>query len=77
NLVRFHLGARLNPAEALEWCRRLVAIQPTAANYDLLAWALYANGRIQEAREATAEAVRKDPQNPVYQERQRRLESLK
>jgi tetratricopeptide (TPR) repeat protein len=76
NLVRFHLGARQNPVEALGWCRRLVLLQPTAANYDLLGWALYANGQVQEARQASAEAVRKDPQNPVYQERKRRLDSL-
>ena len=74
NLARFYLGARRRLPEALALCQRLVAGQPTAANYDLLGWALYANGRTNEALEASSLAVQQDPDNPVYRERHHRLE---
>ena len=74
NLARFYLGARRRLPEALALCQRLVAGQPTAANYDLLGWALYANGRTNEALEASSLAVQQDPDNPVYRERRHRLE---
>jgi hypothetical protein len=57
----------------LELSRRLAHVQPTAANYDLLAWAFYANGQMGEARAASAESIERDPDNPVFQERYRRL----
>ena len=73
NLARYYLGARREPAEALELSRRLADVQPTAASYDLLGWALYANGSTNEARAAAARAVELDPANPVYRERLERL----
>ncbi len=74
NLARYYLGARRQLPEALALSRRLAASQPTAANYDLLGWALYANGLTNEALEASSQAVQLDPDNPVYRERHRRLE---
>jgi len=44
NLARFYLSSRQDLPEALGLCRRLVDSQPTAASYDLLGWACYANG---------------------------------
>ncbi len=73
NLTLIYLNNRREPAEALATCRRLVALEPTAPNYDLLGWALYANGQTNEALAAAAEAVRKDPDNPGYLERYRRV----
>lgn len=73
NLARYYLGARQNPLEALNLARRLVELQPTAANYDLLGWASYANGLTNEARTAAAQAVTLEPSNSAYQERYRRI----
>lgn len=74
NLARFYLGARRQLPEALALCQRLVSNQPTAANYDLLGWAFYANGRTHEALEASSQAVERDPDNPVFRQRHHRLE---
>jgi tetratricopeptide (TPR) repeat protein len=76
NLARYYLGARQNAARALELCRGLVELKPTAAHYDLLAWAYYANGQTAEARNASTRSVELDPANAVYRERLRRLEQL-
>jgi tetratricopeptide (TPR) repeat protein len=76
NLARFHLNTRQELPEALTLCRRLVEVDPSAAHYDLLGWALYANGQVAEARTAAGKAVEKDPANPLYQERHRRLTQL-
>jgi tetratricopeptide (TPR) repeat protein len=74
NLARAYLGAHQQLPDALALCRRLVAAHPTAANYDLLGWALYANGRTNEALEASGQAVQREPDNQVFRERHRRLE---
>jgi Flp pilus assembly protein TadD len=76
NLVRYYLSSKTNLPEALAMCRRLVSILPTAANYDLLGWACYANGQIENARAASAKAVELDPANPVIRERNRRLQQV-
>ncbi|HEX4646942.1 MAG TPA: tetratricopeptide repeat protein [Verrucomicrobiae bacterium] len=73
NLTRFYLGARRELPEALTLCRRLIDLEPTAANYDLLAQVCYANGQTNDARVASAQAVERDPNNPIYRERQRHL----
>jgi tetratricopeptide (TPR) repeat protein len=75
NLARFYLSVRQEAATALDLVTRLAKIQPLAANLDLLGWALYANGKTNEARAAAAQAVARDPNNPVYRERLRRLEA--
>jgi tetratricopeptide (TPR) repeat protein len=76
NLARFFLGQRRNLAEALEHSRRLAATQPSAASFDLLGWAAFANGLIEEARAASARAVDLDPGNPTYRQRLQRLREL-
>lgn len=73
NLARYYLGAGREVAEALRLAQRLVKLQPTAANFDLLGWAFYANGQVQEARSAAAEAVQREPANATYRERARKL----
>jgi tetratricopeptide (TPR) repeat protein len=75
NLSRFQLSARRDLPGALNLCRRLVESKPTAASYDLLAWALYANGRIDEARDAAGHAAELEPTNPGYRERYQRLQA--
>jgi tetratricopeptide (TPR) repeat protein len=74
NLARFYLNSRRELPEALNLCRRLVGSQPTAASYDLLGWACYANGLTNEARAAAGQAVERDPTNTVYRERLQRLQ---
>jgi hypothetical protein len=76
NLTRFFLSTRQSLPEALELSRRLVKVDPNAANYDLLAWACYANGQTNAARAASAESVNKDPNNRAYRERLRRLQEV-
>ncbi len=73
NLARFYLGSRQELPEALALARRLVTVQPSAASYDLLGWALYANGNPDEARGAATRAVELAPTNQVFRERLQRL----
>jgi Flp pilus assembly protein TadD len=72
-LAQIYLGTHRNLPEALALCRRCVSLQPTAANYDLLALACYLNGQSDEARTAATEAVRLDPSKAEYREHFRRL----
>ncbi len=76
NLSRFYLSTRQQLPEALALCRRLLCVQSNAAAYDLLGWALYANGRTNDALTAAAQAVEKDPDNAVYRQRHERLQKL-
>ena len=50
-------------------------MESSAANYDLLAWACYANNQKQAALQAIAQAVERAPDNPVYRERLARLKA--
>lgn len=74
NLARFYLTTGQDLPEGLALARRLVEADPSAAHYDMLGWALYANGQIDAARQASAQAVARAPDNPVYRERQRKLQ---
>jgi superkiller protein 3 len=76
NLARYYLGARRELPEALAMSQRLVNHDPKAANYDLLGWALYANGKPNGAVAACREAVHLEPTNPVYKERYRRIREV-
>jgi Flp pilus assembly protein TadD len=74
NLALLYLNTRSRLPEALDLCQRLAVCQPKASSYDLLGWAFYANGRTNEALEASGKAVACEPDNAVYRERHRRLE---
>lgn len=74
NLALLYLNTRSRLPEALDLCQRLAVCQPNATSYDLLGWAFYANGRTNEALEASGKAVACEPDNAVYRERHRRLE---
>ena len=76
NLIRIDLSGGLDLPRALELSRRLVELQPTALNYDLLAWAYYVNGQTKRAREASARSVELDPENPTFKARYGRLKDL-
>jgi predicted Zn-dependent protease len=72
-LAQLYLKGRRELPEALALCRRCVSLQPTAAHYDLLAQACSLNGHSDEARDASAQAVRLDPNKAVYLEHYRRF----
>ena len=76
NLARYFLGTRRNLPDALLLCRRLVSAEPKGANYDLRGWALYSNGRTNEAVAACKEAVRLDPRNETLQAHFNRIRQI-
>ena len=77
NLTRFLLGRGTDRERALELARRLTEAHPDGASHDLLAWASFANGRLEDAILAAREANRLEPANPVYHKRLQQLETLK
>ncbi|MDP2897539.1 MAG: tetratricopeptide repeat protein [bacterium] len=54
---------------------KAVELEPSALNYNILGWALFANGETEASLAATRRAVELDPQNPEYQRRYRYLQS--
>jgi tetratricopeptide (TPR) repeat protein len=72
-LARLYLAEHRQLPEALNYSRRCVSLQPTPAHYDLLAQACNLNGLSEEARAASAQAVRLDPGNAAYLAHLRRL----
>lgn len=75
NLARFYLSQGQHLPRALALAHRLVAVEPAAANYDLLAWALYANNQKQAALQAAEQALERAPDQPLYRERLARLKA--
>jgi tetratricopeptide (TPR) repeat protein len=57
HLASFHADVRGDGPEAVRWARRDVALRPNAATREMLAWALYRDGRYAEARSVVAEAL--------------------
>jgi tetratricopeptide (TPR) repeat protein len=76
NMARLYLGTRRDPAQALSLSQRLVGVDSSAASYDLLGWALYVNGKTNDAFSAASQAAERDPTNTFYRERQRRLKEV-
>jgi tetratricopeptide (TPR) repeat protein len=57
-LATFYADHDLKPDQALELARRELDVRRDVYAYDLLAWALYRNGRLDEAQAAMREALR-------------------
>lgn len=72
-LALFYLQVARNAAAALRAASRAVEIEPTAAHYDLLGWALFVGGDPAGAEQATERAIALDPKNPAYAERLARI----
>ncbi len=77
NLSRLYLGMGRKIHLALKMCLKLVELDKSAAHYDLLAWAHYANGDLDAAIDASAQSVLLEPQNPGYRQRNLKLIQLK
>ncbi len=77
NLARMHLANGHDRKRALELAQRLATHYPSPRNYDLLAWAYYANGRVDMALEACASAIELDPDNPRLRERYNKLRNAR
>ena len=77
NLSRLYLMTGREVSKALEMCLTLVDLDGSAAHHDLLAWAYYANGRLQDAVKASTKSVKLEPDHPGYRERNQKLLQLK
>ncbi len=77
SMARYLLRSGEGLSDAVAYTERLVKRHPTGVNYDLHGWALFANGRTNEACAAAAEAVTRDPTNVVYRERLRKIRAAK
>lgn len=73
NMARLYLSRQQELRAALTLARRLAQAQPNAASYDLLGWALFANGERSQACAAAARAVELDPTNAAYRLRYQKL----
>jgi len=69
DLARLYLRSRKNVAEAKSLAQRAVELEPTAANFDILGWALYASGEVSESLSAMERAMELDPANSDYRRR--------
>ena len=57
HLAAFYADSKPNPAEAERWARKDLELRRTPASFDGLAWALYVQGKFQEAAAASHEAL--------------------
>ena len=63
-LALFYLDHDLKLAEALDLARRELGVRPDLYSHDVLAWALYKNGRTAEALAPMSEALRLGTKDP-------------
>ena len=57
HLAGFYSDVQENPAEAVRWATKDLAIRHSVYAYDALAWALYKNGDFAKAKEASKKAL--------------------
>ncbi|MDP8243345.1 MAG: tetratricopeptide repeat protein [Candidatus Hinthialibacter antarcticus] len=72
-LVDCLVNLRRDPKIALSLSQDAVELDPSAISYDLLSRLFYINGRINESIDAMQNAVRLEPNNPVYKKRYQAL----
>ncbi|GIX02744.1 MAG: hypothetical protein KatS3mg112_1681 [Thermogutta sp.] len=73
-LARLYIDAQRKTDLAVPLAEKVVKLQPIAVNYQLLAEALEAVGRIDEALEAIEQAIKLDPNQPFFATVQQRLQ---
>ena len=64
HLAGYYSDCEQNPAEALRWARRDIAVRTSSYAYDTLAWALYKNGEFAAAADAMTKALASGIQDP-------------
>lgn len=62
---------------ALALLQEAVELEESPEAYDLLSWALFANGRIDDSIAAMQRAIELDPQNPAYPRKLQQIKSRK
>lgn len=67
--ARVLLQGAIDSRKALEVMSRALEIDPSAESYDLLSWALFANGRGEASLKAMQQAIILDPSNAAYRQR--------
>ena len=72
-LARLYIDAQRKTEEAVPLAEKVVKLQPIAVNYQLLAEALEAVGRTDEALEAIDQAMKLDPGQSLFQSVHQRL----
>lgn len=75
DLAQLYLRMKKEFPRAKLLAEKAVELEPSAPNYNILGWALFANGETEASLAATRRAVELDPQNPEYQRRYRYLQS--
>jgi tetratricopeptide (TPR) repeat protein len=74
-LILFKLEKPDLIGKAIEHARKAVEIRPDPPSYDVLAYALFRAGRVEEATGVLEEGIRRNPEDETLQERLRRLRS--
>jgi len=73
DLAQLYLRTKKDIPRAKVLAEKAVELEPSAPNYSILGWALFANGENEASLAATRRALELDPQNPEYQRRYRYL----
>ena len=74
-LARILISTNQNPKKAIQLIESVVEKEGTAMDYDLLGWAYYTTGQYAKSLEALRTATVIDPNNPVYQNRLKKLKA--
>jgi len=69
DLARLYLRTDENLSRAKALAEKAVELEPSAANYNVLGWALYANGEVAGSLAAMRRAIELDPDNAEYKRR--------
>ncbi len=69
DLARLYLHKNKNVREAKALAEKAAELEPSAANYDILGWAFYANREVAASLSAIQRAMELDPTNPAYKRR--------
>lgn len=72
-LAEIYLRNNQNHERALNLMLDVVATDADAKDYDILSWAYFVNGYLNESLEALNRAMKIEPNSPVYQQRYQKL----
>jgi protein O-GlcNAc transferase len=69
DLAQLYLRTHKNFSEARGLAEKAVELEPSAANYNVLGWALFVNGQVEASLAAMRHAIELDPDNAEYRRR--------